>query len=118
MNVGMLLVSMQSHHVAMLKSKLLPTEVSDRTEHLIRWRPGGHREHEFMDESRRLLSLRCGKFRLAPVFVQVEIPVFDEVFRRALTPNLVAVVSLQLEVAAANVLDVLTHCLETGSTLG
>lgn len=69
----MRLVGMQRQGIAVLERQLLATERLRREEHLVRRRPGRHREHHFVDQLRRLSPLPSAETRLA--FRQIEVPV-------------------------------------------
>ena len=74
-NMRMRLVGMKRHDVAILQRKLFTAEISDSSKDLIRRRPGGHREHQLMDQLWRRTAAGGGETGLAPVLVQVEVPV-------------------------------------------
>src|ERR1700722_17081366 len=64
-------IGVQSHHIAMLKCKLLPGEVPHRRLDFFGRSPGGHREYEFIDESWRPLWLIGGQIDLAALLNQI-----------------------------------------------
>ena len=72
-------IGMQSHHIAMLESKLLPGEIPYSLMDLVGRRSGGHGECNFMDESWRLLCPSEGQVGLSALLDQFKIPVFQNV---------------------------------------
>ena len=74
-DMRMRLVRVQSHHIAMLKCKLLPGEIPHRRLDLLGRRSGGHGEYEFIDQSWRLLRLIGGQIDLAALLNQIKIPI-------------------------------------------
>ena len=76
-DMRMRLIGMQSHHIAMLESELLPGEIPHRRLDLLGRRSGRHGEYEFVDQSWRLLWLIGGQIDLAALLDQIKIPILQ-----------------------------------------
>jgi len=91
MHMRVRLVGMKYESVPVLTPKFLPCEVSNRSQHFVRWRSGWHREHELLDELGRLSARRGGEGGLPSHVVQIEVPVVQEVFAYPTTQALAVV---------------------------
>ena len=80
MHVGVPLVGVKCHRIAVLQSKFLRGELPDSRVHLVGRCALRHREHQVVHQLRGLASHRHRPLRVAAVLVQVEVPVFHERF--------------------------------------
>lgn len=112
MDVRVRFIRVQGERISMLTPELLAREISRRFKHLVGWRSGRRREHEFMDQLGRLSTFRRGECCLTPHVVDIEIPVIQERFSAA-TSRALAVIGFELEFSvAADVVEVFAHRLE------
>ena len=77
-HVGVRLIGVQHHRVAMLEPEFLPRKVLHRRQHLVRRCPRRHREHELVNQLRRRSTRPRLKVGLTPMLFQIQIPVFQQ----------------------------------------
>jgi len=101
MDMRMGLIRVQHQGVAMLQRKLLPREVPDRFEHLVRRRSGRHREHQLVYESRRLTPASTASVKVLPVAAARQLPVLQKFPFRLSALDALPVIRLELQLAFA-----------------
>jgi hypothetical protein len=107
MRVG--LIGVQNKCVSMLTPELLPSEIPNRGEHLIRRRSWWHREHQFVNQLWRLSASRGSESGLAPHIVDVEIPIIQEDHSGSPSPRF-SIVGLEAKFSIpADVVDMFTR---------
>ena len=94
-HVGVRLVGVKHHGVPVLRPKLLPSEVLDGRQDLIRRRPRRHREDHLVHQLRLLAHLPgLVVRRRRPLGIQFQVPVIEERLGNAFTLEGVAVIGL------------------------
>jgi hypothetical protein len=71
-------VGMQDERKAMLQGELLPREISNSSQYLVRRCARRHREHELVNKLRRLPAVGRLEIALSTRIVDVEIPILDQ----------------------------------------
>ena len=115
MHVGVRLVGVQHHRVAMPAVKLLPREVANRGEHLLRRRAFRHREHQLVYQLRGFAGRQGIEARRRTQFVEVQTPVVDQLLPDS-PMQLIPVVTLQRQVAlSTDVVEMPTNGLQVAA---
>jgi len=75
MKVRVWLIGMEHHRIPVLQSELLARKTLNSGEHLVRWRSGGHREHDLVGEFGRPAVPARPEVVSPPILLEIKVPI-------------------------------------------
>jgi hypothetical protein len=105
-----LLVSAQHHRVSMIAPEFFASEIAYCAAHLFRRRSGRHGKDDLVDELGRLPPIDREQLVSLAIFLQIQVPIVDELLPCVLAEQPITIVCLDLQLARSA--DVIEVCID------